>query len=72
MKIACLILLAPVLLLTGCASFLLPSASQLRALATDTNSIDISIKTIYGNVDFRRNMPPGATVPMTFQVQPTK
>ena len=69
MKIAFLI---PVLFLTGCASWIMPSAAQLKALATDTNSIDISIKTIYGNVDFRRNMPPGTSIPVTFQVQPTK
>jgi len=63
---ACLLLLV----LTGCASYLLPSAKQIAALAKDTNSIHIVVNTIYGTVQFDRNMGAGAMVPVTFQVKP--
>jgi len=73
MKLIILFLSAIVFGCSGCASYLLPSASQLQALAADTNSIHIRITSIYGNVEFDRNMG-GTSVPITttFQVQPTK
>lgn len=65
----------PLLLCSGCARFLLPSPGQLKALASDTNSVHIRIVTIYGNVDFDRNMGAGGVnlVPVTtLQVQQIK
>jgi hypothetical protein len=70
-----LLFLLPVLLCGGCARFLLPSPSQLKALSSDTNSIHIHITTIYGNVDFDRNNGTGGVnlVPITtLQVQQVK
>jgi hypothetical protein len=34
----------------------MPNAAQLKALAADTNQIHIQINTIYGTVQFDRNM----------------
>lgn len=42
--------------LTGCASFVLPSPKQLDALARDTNSIRLKVQTVYGNMELDRNM----------------
>lgn len=49
-------LLLLLLLQTGCARLLMPSASQLEALAKDTNSIQIEIISMYGTVRFYRNI----------------
>ncbi len=40
----------------GCAQFILPSASQLKALAQDRNSIKVRVVTIYGTMDLERNL----------------
>jgi hypothetical protein len=75
MKTKLLILLPALLLCGGCARFLLPSPGQLKALASDTNSIHIHITTIYGNVDFDRNNGTGGVNLMpvtTLQVQQVK
>ncbi len=66
------LLLLPLIALAGCAQYLLPSASQIKALASDTNSVHIQINTIYGTVQFDRNMNGVVTVPTTFQVKPTQ
>lgn len=69
--IQAVVLVSPVLL-TGCARFIFPSASQIKAWGADTNSWHISLKTIYGNADIDKNMPTAASVPVTLQVQPTR
>ena len=67
-----LLLLATLVLLPGCAQFIMPSAAQLKALAQDHNSVKVRVVTIYGTLDLERNMestnngtifvPDGATV----------
>jgi hypothetical protein len=51
-----LLLLTVVLAFTGCARFLMPSAAQINALAKDTNTVHVSIQTIYGSALYERNL----------------
>ena len=69
-------ILIPLLLLagciTGCAAWVLPSKGQMHELSQDTNSIHLEINTIYGSAKLDRNLPPGTSLPVTFQVQPSR
>ncbi len=66
---ACLSLVA--FLIGGCAQFILPSASQIKALAQDNNSLEIHVVTIYGTLEMRRNMTNSApfVVPATLTIK---
>ena len=48
--------------LTGCVH----TADIVKALAQDTNSVNLNVNTIYGNLSFQRNMQP---VILPLQVQ---
>lgn len=62
-KIIALLSIVALAVLCGCASFVLPSPKQLDSLARDTNSIELDLQTIYGNMKLRRNMDRFAAVP---------
>jgi len=71
-KIIQTVALASLLLMAGCASWILPNKGQMHELSQDTNSIHLQINTIYGTVVLDRNLPPGTSIPVTFQVQPSR
>lgn len=61
------LIIAAGLMLTGCVH----TADIVKALGQDTNSVNLNINTIYGNLSFQRNMQP-VILPLQVQVKPTQ